>query len=281
MDTPLITVSIPTLNSSKTLEKCLGAVFEQTYKNIEVNIVDRNSGDNTLAIAKTFGIKNVTNYRYSLLGARSEGLRMAKGKYILLLDSDQVLMKNTLERAVFMIENGNLDMLALEESAYYKRTLIEKILDLDKKLIHQVKDLKPTTGVILARFYRTDVLKRAFARIPKDLLLTLGGQDHAIIYYEAYQVSDSVKVLPKSLKHIEPNSLIRIVKKSFRWGLTSVDSHFGKYNLLIKSKERVRKGLFSKGLFVASLASILVMGIKWLPYKLGYFWGILTRRVVK
>ena len=54
---PLVTISIPTFNSASFLKKCLKAARDQTYKNIEVNVVDGNSRDETVEIANKFDAK--------------------------------------------------------------------------------------------------------------------------------------------------------------------------------------------------------------------------------
>ena len=96
---PLVSVSIPTFNSARTLALCLDSVTQQTYPEVEINIVDGNSGDETVEIAGHYGV-DVVQYAGALLGARSEGAKLAEGKYILLLDSDQVLGIDAIQRCV-------------------------------------------------------------------------------------------------------------------------------------------------------------------------------------
>lgn len=54
---PLVSINIATYNSEKTLTKCLDSIKCQTYKNIEIIIMDSYSKDNTLAISRAFGAK--------------------------------------------------------------------------------------------------------------------------------------------------------------------------------------------------------------------------------
>ncbi len=267
---PLVTVSIPTYNSAKTLTLCLESVASQTYKNIEINIVDKNSTDTTLEIAKKYKCK-IINYPKALLGARYQGVKEANGDYILMLDSDQVLEKTAVERSIEKIKSKNLDMLILEEHVYKTDTFIEKLFEMDRTLIHKVKDLSPYTGVVLPRFYRKSLLLDTFKNIPLKTQENVGGQDHAIIYYEAYKISKKVDILPKAVYHIEPSSLKVMWRKFYRWGYTSVDARYDKYDEMLSKKERFRTGLFSKGLFKESIGSILLLLIKGVPYKIGYY----------
>ena len=268
----LVSVSIPTYNSATTLGLCLESVKLQTYKQIEINIVDGGSSDKTIEIASKYGAK-ILESTQALLGARYEGVKAAKGEYVLLLDSDQILERDAIKRAVKMIEDKNVSMLVLEESVYKRDNWIEKLFDLDRQLIHAVKDFSPHTGVMLPRFYRKELLLKAFASVPKKTLREVGGQDHAIIYFEAWQVTEKVDLLYKAVKHIEPSSLRAVWRKFYRWGKTSNAAHLGKYKHLLESKESFRRGLFTKGYIVASLSSIALLILKGVPYKIGYYTG--------
>lgn len=273
MPRPLVTISIPTYNSGPFLQTCLEAIKEQTYKRIEINIVDGGSKDDTLQIARKNGIKAIFSSKEALLEARYIGLEHAKGKYVLLLDSDQILSPDTIERAVDLCEQSNTKIVILEEGVYQPRTLIEKLFQEDRRLVHRVKDFNPSTGVLLPRFYQRDFLLKAMTNIPVEVRKAVGGQDHAIIYYEVWQLSQDVGYLPQAVSHIEPNSLPKIWRKFYRWGKTSVGARLGKYDVMLEKKERFRTGLFKKGLVKASIASTILLLCKGIPYKLGYIMG--------
>lgn len=277
MSQPLVTVTIPTYNSEKSLNFCLETLKNQSYKNIEINIIDGFSKDETLRIAKNFQVEEIKQVKGSLLQARYEGVKIAKGKYILLLDSDQILSKDALKRAVKKIETG-FDMLVLEEGAYQCNTFVEKLFRMDRRLINKLKNLSPFTGVIMPRFFKTDLLQKAYDNIPMEVILSnIGGPDHAIVYYEAWVISKKVGVLTNSVKHIEPNSLRQLMRKFYRWGYTSVDAHYGPYQYLMGQKERFRTGLFTKGLYIESICSIVLLVFKGIAFKTGYYKGVFDR----
>lgn len=277
MKTPLLTITIPTFNSGAHLSLCLEAINKQTYKNIEINIIDNNSRDNTVEIAQKNGVKKIKNFPGSLLQARFEGVKMAKGEFILILDSDQILAHDAIERAVTRVMHEKIDMLAFEELTYKTDTFIEKLFDMDRKLINAVNNLDPFTGVIMPRFFRASLLKTAYNNIPKEIFPKTGGPDHAIVYYESWVISRKVGVLPRAVYHQEPSSLAILWKKFFRWGYTSVYAHYGKYAKLMSQKERFRTGLFTKGLFIESIGSIILLLLKGLAFKIGYYKGKLER----
>lgn len=277
---PEVVISIPTMNSGESIGRCLEAIGNQTYKHIEVNIIDGGSSDDTVNIARAHGVEQVLTYRGGLLGARELGTRIAQGSVIVLLDSDQILEPDAIERAVTMLRDN--DMLVLEEGVYRNETFIEKLFRCDRKLVHSVKDFSPYTGAMLPRVYRSGILRDAFSAMPEEALERIGGQDHAIIYYEAWKISRRAGLVPSAVKHIEPHSLIALWRKFYRWGYTSMDAHLGEYKDLIRKKERFRKGMFTSGLFIASLGSAALLVMKGVPYATGLMaarLGVGRRRV--
>src|ERR687891_2947047 len=136
---PLVSVVIPTRNSSKTIEECLSTIEKQSYQNIETIIVDSKSTDDTREIATAKGCK-VISTDWKLLGARYLGCKAAAGDYVLMLDSDQILIRDTVERSLKLFET--YDLLCLEETSYHCRTLIEKMFEADRRLVHRQSQLQ-------------------------------------------------------------------------------------------------------------------------------------------
>jgi len=93
---PLITIAIPTYNSEKTLAKVLTAVRRQTYPqtSLEILVIDGGSNDNSVSIAEKFKCKIVPNPQTDLIYAKHIAYLIAKGKYLLNMDSDEVLENN-------------------------------------------------------------------------------------------------------------------------------------------------------------------------------------------
>lgn len=273
-DEPWVTISIPTMNSGKFIDRCLEAISSQTYKQIDINIIDGGSADETVDIAKAHGVEIFT-YGGGLLGARELGARIARGSIIVLLDSDQILEPDAIERSVTTLRDH--DMLVLGEDVYSNRTFVEKLFHYDRKLVHSVKDFSPYTGVMLPRVYKKQLLRGAFSAMPMQVLEKVSGQDHAIIYYEAWKISQRVELVPAAVKHIEPANFIAVWRKFYRWGYTSKDAHLGEYKEMIQKKERFRKGMFKPGLFVASLGSVMLLILKGIPYLAGLMTARLKR----
>lgn len=271
MSLPLITVTIPTLNSAHTLNLCLSALFSQKYRNLEVIIVDSYSTDETKDVVKKYKSVRFIQYMGGLLGSRITGINQAKGKYVLLLDSDQILEPGCFEKALEICQKEKADMAALEEGVYECKNFIQWLFVCDRKLIEKTKDFNPQTSAILPRFFRTAVLRKAIKNIPKKIINTVGGPDHAILYFETWQITQKIAYIPQAVLHMETSLIIQLIKKCYRWGYTSASAKtILKYRQLMQTKEWFRKGLFKNGLIIESIASILLLFIKGIPYKIGY-----------
>jgi glycosyltransferase involved in cell wall biosynthesis len=266
---PLVSIVIPTRNSSKTIEECLSAIQEQPYQNIETIIVDSKSTDDTCKIATARGCK-VISTDWKLLGARYLGCKAAIGDYVLMLDSDHVLIPNTIERSLRLFET--YDMLCLEEASYHSRTLIEKMFEADRRFVHREIQLQldPIYGTLLARFYERNLMDKAFEAIPKAILPFVVAMDHEIIYYEAWKLSTKVGVLPTAIYHNETATLFELWRKNFRYGKSTKPLLAnGYYNDFVKKRTRRFRNTSTGIITTDRFMSSLLLSLKAPAYLLG------------
>lgn len=109
----LVSVIMPTYNCGKFIAESIDSVLKQTVKDWELVIVDDCSTDNTVEVLKPYLAAHV-NIRYHCLeknggpaAARTEAIRMAKGRYLAFLDSDDLWAPDKLEKQIaFMEKNG-------------------------------------------------------------------------------------------------------------------------------------------------------------------------------
>lgn len=101
---PLISVIIPTLNEGKYIHKLIKQLKQQTIKPDEIIVVDGDSEDDTVKKAK--GAKIIKTYVRSPAHQRNLGAKKAKGKYLLFVDADMTLPKNTIEQLLHDIQGG-------------------------------------------------------------------------------------------------------------------------------------------------------------------------------
>lgn len=109
---PSISLILPTFNEEKRLKDCLNSIKRQKYppKKIELIIIDDESTDKTVEIAKSFGAKIFRNGSHNCERGRSIGLKKAKGDLVLIIDADNILpFSDWLERfAQPFLENPDL-----------------------------------------------------------------------------------------------------------------------------------------------------------------------------
>lgn len=111
---PLVSVIIPTFNSGGTLEKCLRSISNQTYKNIEIIIVDKFSNDGTKEIAKKY-TKKIFEKCPERSTQRNYGAHKSRGKYLLFIDSDMELTKRVIEECVKKQEDTKSSAIIIPE----------------------------------------------------------------------------------------------------------------------------------------------------------------------
>ncbi len=261
----IASINIPTYNSEKTLEKCIKAAKAQTYKNIEILVIDSYSKDKTLEIAKKYGCK-IVMCKGGLLEARILGAKKSKGKYILFLDSDQILHPTTIERAVKKIKK--YDSLWLYERAYNRNKFFPSLYDADRKLVQKFLE----EDVVLPRFFKKNLLLKAMQNIPKEIYETCKAHDHLIIWKEFKKISNKMGKVENAVEHIEPSNLIELFRKQFRWGKTTRDFYEkGFYRDLVATRNSFRK--FHMKEPVLSTKSFILRILRGIPYKLGYWFG--------
>ena len=93
-DNVRFSIIIPNFNEGKYIRECLESVFNQTYKNYEVIVIDDGSTDNSLDIIKDFDVKLYHSNGLHAGGARNLGLDNTSGEYVVFLDSDDYLAGN-------------------------------------------------------------------------------------------------------------------------------------------------------------------------------------------
>lgn len=97
---PLVSIIIPLYNAEKFIQETIESALNQTYKNIELIIVDDGSTDSSFDIADKFSKDNIIVVKQKNKGAsaaRNHGLKLAKGDFIQYLDADDIININKIE----------------------------------------------------------------------------------------------------------------------------------------------------------------------------------------
>lgn len=130
---PLVSVIIPCYNHGKYLETAVDSVRSQSYKNVEVIIVDDGSVDDTSTIARKMQeVQYVFQENKGLSAARNIGLKHSKGDYLVFLDADDWLLEDAIKINLFhLLENKE----AAFVSGAHVKYLEDKGLTEEKKML--------------------------------------------------------------------------------------------------------------------------------------------------
>lgn len=112
-----VSIIIPIYKAEKYLERCLESVLRQTYKDIEIILVDDGSPDSCPLICDSYKekhrkIKVIHSENYGQSVARNKGMELAAGKYISFVDADDVLVDDSIEKLITIAEKGQYDIVS-------------------------------------------------------------------------------------------------------------------------------------------------------------------------
>ena len=132
---PLVSIIIPVYNSEAYLDACFMSVIKQTYKTLEVIVVNDGSTDDSLSIIRKYEqLDNrffcINKANGGLPLARKTGIEHAHGKYIQHLDSDDTLLETAIERLVRRAEETDADIVAAPFYFCFQDRPAQKSVDL-------------------------------------------------------------------------------------------------------------------------------------------------------
>lgn len=173
MEQPLVSIVVPVYNGEKTIERCLASLHNQTYRNIEVLVVNDGSTDHTYRILdkynkldRRFHIINKKNTGVS--DSRNAGIELAAGRYLQFVDGDDWLTPNAAECLVREAEENRCDMVISDfyrivGHNIYKKGHMKKEGVISREEYATCMMEAPANfyyGVMWNKFFRTDIVKR-------------------------------------------------------------------------------------------------------------------------
>jgi len=109
---PLVSVVVPIYNVEKYIERCINSILSQSYKNIQLILVDDGSTDNSGKIIEKYNNRAIIIHQHNLgqSAARNTGVSYATGKYLMYVDSDDYISQGTILTLVKKMETSSYDM---------------------------------------------------------------------------------------------------------------------------------------------------------------------------
>ena len=179
----LVSVIIPVYNSEKYIKRCIKSVVKQTYKKIEIIVIDDGSTDTTPMILDKLSseyekIKVIHKKNEGVSVARNDGLDNAAGKYIYFVDSDDYIAKDAVEKLVFTKENTESDLVVcgfdyiLNDNSHNNIVYFQKMWKKDVKQYIEVFSEKIYSlyyGALWNKLYDSKIIMKYNIRFAQDI----------------------------------------------------------------------------------------------------------------
>ncbi|OPY32674.1 MAG: Glycosyltransferase AglE [Methanomassiliicoccales archaeon PtaU1.Bin124] len=207
---PLVSIIIPSLNSEKTITRCLESIQTQTYKNIETILVDKGSKDATADIARSMGAMVYVITADERCPQMNFGAKKANGMFVYIVGSDFVLEPGLVAEAVEVSLRDGCDAVVVHNDSDPTISFWSKVRNLERNCYYD-DDLN-----ISARFIR------------RDVFLGLGGYDEKLVACEDYEIHNRLvkngnkigRITAREVHIGEPRTLGEIARKHYYYGGT-------------------------------------------------------------
>ena len=282
-ENPLISVIITMHNQAHILHKSIKSVQNQSFKNIEIIIVDDCSRDNTTEEIIEYQkidprIVLITHdMNGGSIKSRADGVRAAKGKYITIIDGDDALAhKDILNHSFYVAEKGNIDVIEFQAASFKNKKFRAVVNNYSKinltNIIYQpelktkffiISDNEGIRAIqsrcIYAKLVKNEVFKQALVFIGKkytDDFIT--NYEDVIMAVAIHQVSNSyyyMKELGYYYSRGQPGSEMKLKEKKCKPNPSKIKD-MGHMKLLHYLMDKFGKTEFGKQLIYHELISI-------------------------
>lgn len=183
---PLISVLLPVHNAGETLADCVSSILTQSYKNLEIIVIDDRSSDKSYPILKTFKKKSkkLRLYRnvkrYGIGVTLNRMVKKARGSYIAFMDTSDISSPNRLKKQINFLLN-NPDFVAVGSQVTFIDESGKKIGRSDFPTDHELIYKNPLHGISLQ--FETVLINKTL--LPKDVL-KFSTNANPFVYSDAF-----------------------------------------------------------------------------------------------
>ncbi len=214
----LVSVIVPIYNVEKYLKVCIESLTNQTYKDLEIILVDDGSPDNSYLICEEYAnkdsrIKILRKKNGGLSDARNAGLKIATGDYLFFVDSDDYIINDCIEILVEGIKNSNADI------ATCNYTQNESLLSFTKpKKIKSISSKKALKYILKETKLNTSASAKLIKScLFKDIEFPVGKiyEDYATMY-KVFDLAKKITITDVNKYFYRPNSESITGKKFYK-----------------------------------------------------------------
>lgn len=218
----LISVIVPIYNAEKYLKRCIESIINQTYKNMEIILINDGSKDNSKKICNEFlekdcRIKLINKENEGVSAARNYGINVAIGKYISFVDADDWLEKNFLLEMYNKLKEYNVDYVTCGYNRAYDNCVKMLNNDLKEELVspneYIIKILNVQNGYGFAHMKL--IRKNAIGNIRFNTNISVG--EDAFFNIQLCKKIDKFLIYNKALYnyYFNQNSVVRNYDKNY------------------------------------------------------------------
>lgn len=173
-----ISVIIPIYNAEKYIKDCLESVINQTYKNLEIILIDDGSKDNSKIICEKYALKDkrikfISNSNHGVSYSRNYGIKLSSGDGIIFIDSDDYVKLNYIEKLVSFFDNNDLIICNVYDFYEKYNKCISRKIDFKNLTGLWKKDIYILGSIIFyphLKLYKTNIIKENNIFFPDDMV---------------------------------------------------------------------------------------------------------------
>lgn len=168
IDKELVSIIIPVYNSEKYLEACLQSVLAQTYRNIEILLIDDGSTDRSGVICDAYAVKDTRihvlhNQNHGVSHSRNCGIKCSKGEFLVFIDSDDSVSETYVEGMVSAASRYDLVISKITDTFTYEggKKIKREINGLvNNEFSQNAYVLRAYLRIIGAKLYRAEIIRK-------------------------------------------------------------------------------------------------------------------------
>lgn len=188
MQDPLISVIVPVYNVGNYLARCIESIIGQTYKKLEIILVDDGSTDNSSEICDRYKksderIKVIHKCNGGLSSARNAGIEIAAGEYLAFVDSDDWILSHHIESLYSLLSEANVLMAICQSQKVYSEADANSIANISG---HKLLAKEKVMYAALTQYKWWSACDKLFHRSLFDTIrfpVERINEDYAIIFY--------------------------------------------------------------------------------------------------
>lgn len=208
-----VSIIVPIYNVEKYLNRCVDSLINQTYRNLEIILVNDGSPDNSPEMCDKYAvndsrIKVIHKENGGLSDARNAGIDIATGKYIMFIDSDDYAELDMVESAVMAIKKDDSDVALwgyfadfVDQNEKHVQSItypgLNGVLDSSEKQFVLSNELINLMGYTWNKLYKNEIIQKNNYRFQEDLSLV----EDITFNSEIFKDNHSINFIEKQLIH--------------------------------------------------------------------------------